>query len=140
MANRPAPGAKAPQCRMNSPTSSETAAVVAGLLVSFLDIRSIWSIGEPEHATLLVFADQATLERLHKSPRTPGVNVFVVTDGDSVLSAWSASAPPASLARWAWRQSSANEAFYDEARWGAEAGAVVRVRRKAHLLWAHSGK
>lgn len=121
---------------MNPPTSSETAAVVAGLLVTFLDIRSIWSIErEPGRVSLLVFADQATLERLDKCPRAPGVNLFVVTDGDSVVSAWSASEPTGSLARWAWRQTSAHEAFYDEARWGPDAGTVVRVRRKAQLVW-----
>lgn len=137
MALTPLRGAIAPQWRMNPPTSSETAAVVAGLLVGFLDIRSIWSIERDcAGVSLLVFADHTTLERLHKCPRAPGVNLFVVTDGDSVLAAWSASAPPGSLARWAWRQTSTHEAYYDEARWGTDPGAVVRVRRRAQLLWS----
>ena len=124
---------------MNPPTSSETAAVVAGLLVGYLDIRAIWSIErDGQGVSLLVFADQTTLDRLHKFPPAPGVNLLVVTDGDSVLCAWSASGPPGSLARWAWRQTSPHEAFYDEARWGAEPGAVVRVRRKAQLLWSRA--
>ena len=39
------------------------------------------------------------------------------------------------LARWAWRQTSANEAFYDEARWAEDGKTVVRLRRKAQLVW-----
>ena len=77
-----------------------------------------------------------TLRRLHGAPHSRPVELFVVTDGDSVESAWHGERVSGSLARWAWRQTSPHEAFYDEARWGAEPGAVVRVRRKAQLLWS----
>ena len=43
-------------------------------------------------------------------------------------------ADKATLARWAWRQISPHESYYDESRW-AQHGSVVRVRRKALLLW-----
>jgi hypothetical protein len=128
---------------MNNPACAETAALVAGLLVGFLDIRAIWSMDhEPEgtdaprlRPTLLVFADTATLRRLHSTPHMPGVEVLVVTDGDAVESAWQRAQMHASLARWAWRQTSANEAFYDEARWAEDGKTVVRLRRKAQLVW-----
>jgi hypothetical protein len=117
---------------------------VAALLANFLDVRSVWSIGhEPEaaapacaEATFLVFADAATLERLQKSPE-PGIKVLVVTDGDLFESVGRPGHVCGSLARSAWRQTSAREAFYDEAQWasGGDAGAVTRVRRKALLLW-----
>lgn len=37
--------------------------------------------------------------------------------------------------RWGWRQTSAREAYYDESRWSGNDGAVMRVRRKAFLIW-----
>lgn len=117
---------------------------VAALLAEFLDVREVWSIGHaPEaaaqacpDATLLVFADAATLERLQKSPE-PGIKLFVVTDGDVYQSVEHPSHVGGSLARAAWRQTSAREAFYDEAHWasGGDPGAVTRVRRKALLVW-----
>lgn len=119
---------------------------MAGLLASFLDIRAVWRIGldaeaaaaAPAGLTLLVFADAPTLRRLHKCPdaRFPGLELLVVTDGDVFESAWGARVS-GSLARCAWRQSSGSEAFYDESHWapGAAAGTVVRVRRKAVLVW-----
>ncbi len=58
----------------------------------------------------------------------------MVIDGDVFESAWGPRKLSGSLARWAWRQISPHEAYYDEARW-AQAGSVVRVRRKALLLW-----
>ena len=128
---------------MNTPTSGETAALVAGLLVGFLNIRAVWSMDhDPEgidapraHPRLLVFADIATLRRLHSHPQTVGVELLVVTDGDHVESAWHAEEVHGSLARWAWRQTSANEAFYDEAQWAEDGTTVVRLRRKAQLIW-----
>ena len=116
---------------MNNPGCSEAAAaLVAGLLVGLLDIRSVWSMDhEPagphvarERARLLVFADTATLHRLHSVPHVAGFEVLVVTDDDAVQS-------------WAWRRTSASEAFYDEARWAEDGITVVRVRRKAQLVW-----
>ncbi len=128
---------------MNTPACAETAALVAGLLVGFFDIWSVWSMDHAPEGTdaarsqprLLVFADTATLRRLQSAPHTPGVEVLVVTDGDAVESAWRDEQMHASLARWAWRQTSANEAFYDEARWAEDGTTVVRVRKKAHLVW-----
>ena len=114
---------------------------VAALLANFLDVRAVWSIGhEPEAAApacadaiFLVFADAATLEQLQKAPE-PGIKLFVVTDGDLFQSVERTSQAGGSLARAAWQQTSAREAFYDEATW-ASGGDVVRVRRKALLLW-----
>ena len=63
---------------------------------------------------------------------------MVVVDGDGFESAWGPCRLSGSLSRWAWRQISAHEAYYEEARWderAREAGNVVRVRRKALLLW-----
>jgi len=48
--------------------------------------------------------------------------------------AWGVQKLSGSLARWAWRETSANEAYYDVSHW-ADAGAVIRVRRKALLIW-----
>ena len=105
---------------MNNPGCSEAAALVAGLLLGFVDIRSVWSMDhEP---ALLVFADTATLHRLQSLPQVAGVEILVVSEGDAVQS-------------WAWRQTSASEAFYDEARWSEDGTTVVRVRRKAQLVW-----
>lgn len=124
------------------------ATIIAGILAGSLDIRSLWSIDHepfetsiaPEHLKLLAFADRLTLQRLHKSPppRSAHAELLVVTDGDLFESAWGPSTLSGSLARWAWRQTSPREAFYDQARWiasGADACAVVRVRRKALLIW-----
>ena len=130
------------------PPRADRASLIAGILAGCLDIRSLWSIDhEPfetsvaqEHLKLLAFADGATLHRLRKSPPARGAHaeLLVVTDGDAFQSAWGAGTLSGSLARWAWRQSSAREAFYDQARWiaaGADACGVVRVRRKALLIW-----
>lgn len=104
---------------MNNPGCSETTALLAGLLAGFVDIRSVWSIDH--EAALLVFADRATLHRLQLS-QVAGVKILGVSEGDAVQS-------------WAWRQSSASEAYYDEARWAEDGTTVVRVRRKARLIW-----
>ena len=66
------------------------------------------------------------------------ISLLVVVDGDRFENAWGPSCLSGSLARWAWRQVSAHEAYYDEARWVApdgDGGNVVRVRGKALLLW-----
>ena len=102
---------------------------VAALLADFLDVRAVWSIGhEPAaaaaacvDAVFLVFADARTRERLEKHS-APGVRLIVVTEGDL----WHSGS--------AWHQTSAREAFYDEAHW-VSGGDVIRVRRKAHLVW-----
>jgi hypothetical protein len=128
---------------MDNPGCAETEALVAGLLIGFVDIRSVWSMdhepagadGARQRPRLLVFANTATLHRLHGVPRVAGVEVFVVTDGDCVQSAWHGERVRGSLARWAWQQTSANEAFYDQARWAEDGTTVVRVRRRAQLVW-----
>ena len=120
------------------------AALLNTALASCLDIRAVWSIDHevnevsapPGQLKLLVFADAATCARLHRS-RPAGnavIQLFVVIDGDAFESAWG-SVRSGSLARWAWRQTAPGEAFYDEAQWDGDACRVVRVRRKALLLW-----
>lgn len=114
---------------------------VAALLVDYLEVRAVWSIGHEPAAgsapstdlTFLVFADERTLEQLRKSPAA-GVKVLVVTDGDLFQNVARPSPVSGSLARSAWRQTSTSEAFYDEAQW-ASGGNVIRVRRKAMLVW-----
>jgi hypothetical protein len=120
---------------------------VSSVLVGCPEISSVWSM---EHAPdapspaaaaheLLAFADKATLQRLRRSENLQRADVefLVVIDGDVFESAWGPRKLSGSLARWAWRQISAHEAYYDESRWAqlGEAGNVVRVRRKALLLW-----
>jgi hypothetical protein len=119
---------------------------VSSVLVGCPEISSVWSM---EHAAdapspaaaaheLLAFADKATLQRLRRSENLQRADVefLVVIDGDVFESAWGPRKLSGSLARWAWRQISAHEAYYDESRWQlGEAGSVVRVRRKALLLW-----
>jgi hypothetical protein len=120
----------------------------ARLLARCLDIRSVWSIDcagpdkapEPGCRELLVFADQRTLEQLRKCDdlRRDDVEVLVVIDGDRFENVWGPRKLSGSLVRWAWREVSSDQAFYDESRWAegsAAAGRVVRVRRKATLLW-----
>lgn len=118
------------------------------LLRDAIDIEAVWSVGhdadpDVQHADnseLLIFADPATLAHLRKcdSLRDGDVSLLVVTDGDSFENAWGAQPSSGSLARWAWREGTPGQAYYDESRWALppdEAGSVVRVRRKAFLLW-----
>jgi hypothetical protein len=111
-----------------------------------LEISAVWSVGhadasvEQRPCELLVFADLTTLERLRKSGslHCTDVDVLVVVDGDRFENAWGEHRVSGSLARWAWRQVSPELAYYDESKWaerGGEAGNVVRVRRKAVLVW-----
>ena len=121
------------------------------LLRDGMDIQAVWSVGhsaesdlqQSEKRELLVFADRATLERLRKCDglRESDVVLLVVTDGDSFESAWGAQHFSGSLARWAWREASDGQAYYDESRWAVapeELGSVVRVRRTAFLLWSRT--
>jgi hypothetical protein len=89
---------------------------------------------------LLAFADVRTLQRLRQSSQLhrADVELLVVFDGDRFENAWGQRRISGSLARWAWRQVSDELAYYDESKWapGAAAGAVVRVRRKAILIWS----
>lgn len=105
----------------------------------------MWSIDhEPDescpgldHIRLLAFAEPTTLARLRRSQylHCSDVEFLVVVDGDAFASAWGPGNLSGSLARWGWRQTSAREAYYDESRWSGNDGAVMRVRRKAFLIW-----
>lgn len=121
-------------------------AMVFQLVATCLDIRAVWSLDHdpgdawmtPEPHPLLAFADATTLARLRKSDELHGESaLMVVIDGDNFECAWPPGKLSGSLARWAWRQTTPDEAYYDEARWAGagEAGAIVRVRRKAFLVW-----
>jgi hypothetical protein len=130
---------------------SAPAEFMCRLLRDGIDIEAVWSVGhsaEPDDDELgknelLVFADRPTLERLRKCDglRERDVALLVVTDGDSFENAWGEEHPSGSLARWAWREGTAGQVYYDESRWAAEpdeAGSVVRVRRKAYLVWSRT--
>jgi hypothetical protein len=127
---------------------ADTTAFVFRVLASCLDIRAVWSLDHdpdeiaavPAKCRLLVFADAGALKRLRRSENLhdASVELLVVIDGDTFESAWGPAKVSGSLGRWAWRQTSSSEAFYDESRWslrGGDTGGVVRVRRKACLLW-----
>jgi hypothetical protein len=118
------------------------------VLAACLDIRAVWWIDHaaaapsPDAARqrLLAFADASVLRRLRMRDElhVPDIEVLVVVDGDAFDSAWGPSAFSGSLARWAWRQATPSEAYYDESRWaqsGDGSRAVERVRRRAFLVW-----
>jgi hypothetical protein len=120
------------------------------LLRQGMDIQAVWSVGHSAESDaretgvgeILVIADRRTLEYLRKCGdlHEAGVAILVVTDGDSMESAWGAQRLSGSLARWAWREVAPGEAYYDESRWAGEAGSVMRVRRKAYLLWRRAAE
>jgi len=126
---------------------AELSAFVSGIVARCLHIRAVWCVGhaDPEAALpdsaceLLVFADRPTLQRLRRSDflHREDVEVFVVFDGNQFENAWGRNKLSGSLARWAWRQVSDELAYYDESRWADHErdGSVVRVRRKATLIW-----
>lgn len=123
------------------------ATFIRSVLASCLDISAVWSIGheandenECRELRLLAFGSDAVLKRLRRCDPLHRLDVefLVVVDGDRFVTAWGPAIWSGSLARWAWRQTSPREAFYDESRWvqpGAEAGTVTRVRRRAVLVW-----
>ena len=126
--------------------AKELSAFVSHVLLHGLEIRAVWSVGHADDAAvpgrceLLVFADRPTLQRLRKSahPHRADIDLLVVVDGDEFENAWGEHRVSGSLARWAWRQVSPELAYYDESKWaerGGEGGSVVRVRRKAILIW-----
>lgn len=126
-----------------NPAHHDLSAFLSRVLVTCLDIRSIWildpatALDESSAKDVLVFADHAGLRRLRacNDLRDAGVEMLVVVDGDAFESAWGTAS--GSLGRWAWRQVSSDLAYYDESRWaGRESdGGVVRVRRRATLMW-----
>jgi len=125
-------------------TAPEVTTFAHRIIANCLDITSLWSIGHAADDAdlgerlhiLLAFADNATLRRLRRSEHLHDADIefLVVVDGDVFESAWGPSRLSGSLARWAWRRISTDEAFYDESRWAA-GGGVVRTRRKAFLVW-----
>ena len=124
-------------------TQPDLPAFLSRLLVGCLDIRSVWILDHasardaPGAQQFLVFADRAGLQRLRACAglRDLGVEMLVVVDGDAFESAWGSAS--GSLGRWAWRQVSPEIAYYDESKWAGQdgRGEVVRVRRKASLMW-----
>ena len=127
-------------------SAEDLSAFVSRVLFHGLGIRAVWSVGHanddgaPERRELLVFADRPTLASLRKTPgmHRGDVDVLVVVDGDRFENAWGERCISGSLARWAWRQVSREVAYYDESKWAGRDGAdgtVVRVRRKAILIW-----
>ena len=148
-------GGVAAQCPMSSlaaDAAAQFAQAITGfihrVLVTCADMGPVWSLGhapgEPwtrfAQYRLLGFADAATLRRLRASEHLhrSDIEFLVVVDGDRFASAWGPRDSCGSLAQCAWRQTASNEAHYDESRWAqGNAGdrAVVRVRRKAFLLW-----
>jgi hypothetical protein len=129
---------------------NEIAEFIPRLLQCCLDMRFVWLLGQDDFAVrnclprweLLAFADAPTLERLRKTDalHREDIDVMVVTDGDAFHNAWGRRRLSGSLVRWSWQQSSSDEAFYSEARWAGPGneGSVVRVRRRALLVWSRA--
>jgi len=126
----------------------DLSAFVSRVLLHCLDIRAVWCMRQDAPAAaqaaleheLLAFADPLTLQRLRQCDdlHRNDVDLLVVVDGDRFENAWGPRKLSGSLARWAWRQVSAELAYYDESTWDDRVGApgsVVRVRRKAMLVW-----
>ena len=125
---------------------SELAGFLTRLHERCRGIRAVWALGNaddgacPAVRELLAFADRPTLERLRAAEdlHRADVQLLVVVDGDRFETAWGPCRLSGSLARWAWRQVSPDVAYYDESKWAeraGEGGTVVRVRRKARLVW-----
>lgn len=126
---------------------AELSAFLSSVLVSCLDIRAVWSSSAPGSCLaaashqLIVFADRPTLLSLRRCDglHRADVELLVVFDGDQFENAWGQQRLSGSLSRWAWRQVNNELAYFDESRWAqreADAGAVVRVRRQAVLIWS----
>jgi hypothetical protein len=131
----------------------EISSFISRLLERCLNIRSVWCMAQDAHRVaqdamepatvaprweLLVFADQATLERLRKATdvHRTDVDLLVVVDGDRFENAWGQGRLSGSLVRWSWRPVRPAEAYYNESRWGDQNdGGVVRIRRRAILIW-----
>ena len=125
----------------------EIAEFIARVLQCCLDVRQVWLVAQDSASAiaaprweLLAFGSGETLKRLRRADNLHrhDIDLLVVTDGDHFENAWGRRQLSGSLARWGWRPASAGEAYYDEAKWAGEDGAVARVRRKAALLWSRS--
>ena len=121
---------------------------VSHLVLCSVDIRAVWHVGSCDEQALaalsvcelLAFGDGRALASLRKNEHLhrPDVDLLVVIDGDRFENAWGLRRLSGSLSRWAWREVAPGLAYYDESKWaeqGAQSGIVVRVRRKAQLLW-----
>ena len=118
----------------------EVSAFLQHLFVHCLDVHAVWLLdaaSSHRRHELLVIADRHTLERLRTTTdlHRADLDVLVVIDGDAFESAWGLRKVSGSLGRWAWRQVSEDEAYYDESGWAEHGGSVVRTRRQARLLW-----
>lgn len=122
--------------------------LLSAILVQCVDIRMVWSVGYASRVEdgprrlheLLLFADARTLRMLRKCDHLhrADVHALVVFDGEQFDTAWGAYRVSGSLARWAWREVSPDLAYYDESKWedrDGEPGSIVRLRRKAVLVW-----
>jgi hypothetical protein len=125
----------------------EIAGFIARVLQCCLEVRQVWLVAQDSASAiaaprweLLAFGSGETLKRLRTADNLhrSDIDVMVVIDGDRFENAWGPRQISGSLARWGWRQAAGSEAYYDEAKWAGEPGngEVVRVRRKAVLLWS----
>lgn len=137
---------------VTTPVPAELSRFVSSVLVHCPDIRAVWWSGDSDTAAdllprlhrLVILADTPTLEILRKSERLhrADVQALVVFDGNQFQDAWGPDRAAGSLARWAWRQDEPHVAYYSEAKWAhgnRAAGVVVRIRRKAVLVWRSAG-
>ena len=125
----------------------EIADFIARVRQCCLEVRQVWLVAQDGITAaaaprweLLVFGSWETLKRLRRADNLhrSDIDVLVVTDGEHFENAWGPRQLSGSLARWGWRPASAGQAYYDEAKWAGEDGAVVRVRRRAALLWSRA--
>jgi hypothetical protein len=122
----------------------EIAEFIARVLQCCLEVRQVWLVAQDSASAiaaprweLLAFGSGETLKRLRMADNLHRSDIDVI-DGDRFENAWGPRQLSGSLARWGWRQAAGSEAYYDEAKWAGEPGNgdVVRVRRKAVLLWS----
>ena len=120
---------------------------LSSLLVHCLEVRAVWLVGYADGVAeppakpyeLVVFGDASTLRILRRNDHLhhADVQALIVFDGDQFENAWGRDRISGSLARWAWRQDGPDVAYCDESKWaqGGKVGIVVRIRRKAVLVW-----
>ena len=125
--------------------------LLSSILVQCVDIQTVWSAGYANEGDLprqlhevFIFADTRTLRILQKSDHLhhADVHALVVFDGEQFETAWGTYRISGSLARCGWHQVTPDLAYYDESRrseHGDDAGTLVRIRRKAVLIWASQG-
>ena len=134
--------------KMATRLAADISSYLSSMLVQCVDIRAVWSAGcastdsdlPRELHELFIFADTRTLRILRKSDHLhrADVRALVVFDGEQFETAWGAYRLAGSLARCGWRQVKPDLAYYDEStrtEHGHDAATIVRVRRKATLVW-----